>query len=128
MPCLVVVSIEHYEKKILVTVLIHIMHAERLDPMLLQDFLLSFVGITDANIDQLLDTDLVVIFQPPEDLRPLLFRQSGEESNWHTMNIAAPTQLRCIDVTMRIHPNYSHLSSQPLPDSLCCTGYRANGN
>ena len=92
------------------------MHAERLYTMLPQNLLLSFVDVPQANVHQFLQAQSLLFPQPPKHICFLFPCQSRQESNGHTMNVAASTRLGCINVRMRVHPNHRHFPAESFLD------------
>ena len=97
-------------------ILINIMHAKRLYPVLPQDLLLPPINVPQANIHQFLQTQSLLVSQPPKHIRLLFLCQPRQKSNGHTMNIPAFARLRRIDIRMRVHPNHRHFPAQSFLD------------
>lgn len=107
---------------------IDIMHAKRLDSMLLQQLLLRPINVAQPNIHQLPLTDQMVLFQPAEDILPLFRRQPSQESKRHSVDIPTIAVLRDINISMRINPYHRNLTPKSLPRSLGYTRHGPDGN
>ncbi len=108
---------------------INVKHAKRLDPILPQNPLLLDIHIPQPNIHQLLDTDPMLIPQPPKHLLLVVLpRQARQKRHRHAMHVPTVARLGGIDIGMRIHPNHRNVPSKPLPHRACRPGNRANRN
>lgn len=102
------------------------MHTEGLDAVVAQYFLLSPIHVPQTNVYELLQTDLLILFQPPKHVLPLLLCQPSQESHGHAVNVAAVACLWRVDVGVCVHPDDRHLSTESLSDSFSSPGHRAN--
>lgn len=107
---------------------VDVVHAESLDAMLTENLLLANINRSKTNVDQLLDAQAHVILEPAKVLLVILLSKTSQESNRHAVNVSAVTALRSVDVRMRINPDNSNLTVQPLPSSLGSTSNSTNRN
>ena len=102
------------------SILIHLMHTERLDIVLFQDALLPGINITQTDVHELLDADAVFVFEPAERRVGLVGCKTREEGDGHAVDVAAVGGFGGVDVGVCVDPDDSHLTAQALSDRLGC--------
>lgn len=104
------------------------MHAESPNAVFPQDLLLSSVYITQSNVDQLLQRDLVLSLEPAKGIFTLLRRQASEKRNRHAVNIPTVARLGSIDISVGVYPDNCQLSTESLANGLRSARNGTNSN
>lgn len=88
---------------------------------------LARIHIPQTDVDQFLGADPLVFPNPPEDILTILLGETGQECDWHAVDVPARRYFRRVDVRMRIHPDDSQLTTvQSFPDRLGRAGDRSD--
>lgn len=89
-------------------ILVDFVHAESLDIILFQQLLLSFVDISQPDVDNLAGRELRPRFKPREEREDgFIAREVEEEGNRHAVEVAAVGGRNCVEVGMRINPDHA---------------------